>query len=56
MALVSLAMIPVLVWMHVLLAHSEERHTLAEFGSAYARHAEAVAGFLPRLTRLGEQL
>jgi protein-S-isoprenylcysteine O-methyltransferase Ste14 len=44
----TLAMFPILVWMYVRLAHTEEREVLAEFGDAYRRYAERVPAFFPR--------
>ena len=52
--LLTLAMFPVLVWMYVRLARQEEREALAAFGEDYARYAERVPGFIPRLHRLAE--
>ena len=52
--LLTLAMFPILVWMYVRLARQEEREALAAFGEAYARYAERVPGFIPRLHRLAE--
>ena len=49
--LLTLAMFPILVWMYVRLARQEEREALAAFGEAYARYAERVPGFIPRLHR-----
>ena len=50
--LLTLAMFPVLVFMYVRLAKSEERESIAEFGDAYVGYARAVPGFIPRLSRL----
>lgn len=47
--LLALAMFPVLVFMYVRLARSEERDALAEFGAAYERYMHDVPGFIPRL-------
>jgi len=49
--LLTLVMFPVLVWMYVRLARSEEREVTAEFGDAYRRYAERVPAFVPRLSR-----
>lgn len=49
--LLTLAMFPVLVWMYVRLARSEEREALAEFGEPYAAYVREVPGFIPRLGR-----
>ena len=50
--LLTLAMFPVLTFMYVRLAYSEERDVIAEFGDAYKRYAAEVPGFIPRLGRL----
>ena len=47
--LLTLAMFPVLTWMYVRLARSEEREAIDDFGDAYRRYAETVPGFIPRL-------
>ncbi len=47
--LLTLVMFPVLVWMYIRLARREEREVQAEFGEAYARYAQRVPGFIPRL-------
>jgi protein-S-isoprenylcysteine O-methyltransferase Ste14 len=52
--LLTLVMFPILVWMYVRLARQEEREALDAFGEAYARYAERVSGFIPRLHRLAE--
>lgn len=49
--ILTLIMFPVLVAMYVRLARQEERETLAVFGAAYARYADAVPAFIPRLRR-----
>ena len=38
-------MFPVLVFMYVRSAHTEEREALAEFGDEYARYMREVPGF-----------
>jgi protein-S-isoprenylcysteine O-methyltransferase Ste14 len=38
--------------MYVKLAKTEERDTIAEFGSAYTKYANEVPGFIPRLSRI----
>jgi protein-S-isoprenylcysteine O-methyltransferase Ste14 len=48
--LLTLLMFPVLVWMYVRLARSEERDALAEFGETYRAYARRVPAFLPRLS------
>ena len=50
--LLTLAMFPVLVWMYVRLARSEEQDAIAEFGEAYRQYARSVPAFIPRLSRL----
>jgi protein-S-isoprenylcysteine O-methyltransferase Ste14 len=52
--LLTLAMFPVLVFMYVRLARTEEREALAEFGLAYQRYMREVPGFFPRLGRRGQ--
>jgi protein-S-isoprenylcysteine O-methyltransferase Ste14 len=47
--LLTLAMFPVLVFMYVRLARSEEREALREFGDAYRDYMVDVPGFVPRL-------
>ena len=47
--LLTLAMFPVLVWMYVRLARSEEREAEAEFGDEYDRYANKTPAFIPRL-------
>ncbi len=47
--ILTLAMFPVLVWMYVRLARTEEREAIAEFGDAYRRYALQTPGFFPRL-------
>ena len=46
--LLTLAMFPVLVFMYVRLARSEEREAFAEFGVEYERYAARVPAFFPR--------
>ena len=50
--LLTLAMFPVLVFMYVRLARTEERAALAEFGAEYERYRREVPGFIPRLSDL----
>jgi protein-S-isoprenylcysteine O-methyltransferase Ste14 len=52
--LLTLAMFPILVWMYVRLSRQEERGALLEFGEAYARYADRVPAFLPRLPSTAE--
>lgn len=47
--LLTLAMFPVLVWMYVRLARSEETDTRARFGRVYERYAQSVPAFIPTL-------
>ncbi|WP_064695319.1 methyltransferase family protein [Rhizobium aegyptiacum] len=49
--LVTLAMLPVLVWVYVRLAMREEEASRAEFGAAWDTYATAVPRFLPKLAR-----
>jgi methanethiol S-methyltransferase len=48
--LLTLVMFPVLVWMYVRLARSEEREVEAEFGETYRAYARRVPTFFPRLS------
>ncbi len=50
--ILTLAMFPILVWMYVRLARSEEREALATFGDEYARYMEATPAFWPLLHEL----
>lgn len=45
--ILTLAMFPILVWMYVRLAHTEEREALSTLGDAYRRYATNVPGFIP---------
>jgi protein-S-isoprenylcysteine O-methyltransferase Ste14 len=47
--LLTLAMFPLLVWMYVRLARSEERQVQVEFGEAFAHYAARTPAWLPRL-------
>jgi protein-S-isoprenylcysteine O-methyltransferase Ste14 len=47
--LVTLAMFPVLVFMYVRLAVTEEREVRAQFGAGYERYAARTPRFVPRL-------
>lgn len=49
--LVTLVMFPILVFMYVRLARTEERWALKEFGEEYARYAAQTPAFFPRLAR-----
>ena len=46
--LLTLAMFPVLVWMYVRLARSEEADSRASFGEAWERYAASVPAFIPQ--------
>jgi methanethiol S-methyltransferase len=50
--LLTLVMFPVLVFMYVKLAGSEECEAIASFGDDYRNYMRDVPGFLPRLDRL----
>jgi protein-S-isoprenylcysteine O-methyltransferase Ste14 len=50
--LLTLAMFPVLVFMYVRLARTEERETRRVFGETYDRYSATVPGFLPHWARL----
>ena len=50
--ILTVAMFPVLTWMYVRLARSEEREAIAEFGDEYGKYAARVPAFIPRLSRL----
>jgi len=51
--LVTLAMFPVLVWMYVRLARSEEREAIAQFGDEYVGYAAVTPAFIPLLHSSG---
>lgn len=51
----TLVMFPVLVWMYVRLAKTEERQVQTEFGRIYAEYAREVPAFIPHFgSRSGE--
>lgn len=50
--ILTLAMFPVLVVMYVLLARTEEKEAIAEFGDEYRAYAKHVPAFLPRWSKL----
>lgn len=52
--LLTLAMFPVLIWMYVRLARSEEAEVRREFGRTYAAYADRVPAFIPRLGDVAE--
>ncbi len=49
--LLTLAMYPVLIWMYMRLARSEERETRATFGVQFDVYASRVPAFIPTLKR-----
>lgn len=49
--LLTLAMFPVLVFMYVRLARSEERDVEREFGEVYRRYAARTPAFIPRFAK-----
>ncbi len=49
--ILTLAMFPVLVFMYVKLARTEEREALSAFGDAYRNYMARVPAFVPRLSR-----
>jgi len=53
--LLTLAMFPVLIWMYVRLARSEEAEIRREFGQTYAAYADRVPAFIPRLGGVAER-
>ncbi len=53
--ILTLLMFPVLVWMYVRLARSEERGARGQFGAEYNAYAEHVPAFFPHLWRAGQE-
>ena len=54
--ILTLAMFPVLTFMYVRLARTEEQDSRTAFGGAYDRYAAEVPGFIPRFSRIfGQQ-
>jgi protein-S-isoprenylcysteine O-methyltransferase Ste14 len=53
--LLTVMMFPVLVFMYVRLARTEEREALREFGEVYAHYAACTPAFIPRLSGVTEQ-
>jgi protein-S-isoprenylcysteine O-methyltransferase Ste14 len=47
--LLTLLMFPVLVWMYLHLARSEEKDALAEFGDAYNQYTQKTPAFFPHM-------
>ncbi len=50
--LLTLAMFPVLVWMYVKLARTEEQQAIADFGKTYRQYMADVPAFVPKLGHL----
>jgi protein-S-isoprenylcysteine O-methyltransferase Ste14 len=50
--LLTLAMFPVLVFMYVRLARTEEREAMESFGDEYRAYVSHVPAFIPRLSRV----
>ena len=50
--ILTLAMFPILAWMYLRLAKSEERDSMNVFGNDYARYAARVPRFIPRMTMI----
>jgi methanethiol S-methyltransferase len=50
--ILTLAMFPVLVWMYVKLAKTEERDAINEFRESYQAYIATVPAFFPRLDRV----
>lgn len=48
--IVTLVMFPILVYMYVRLARTEERWALTQFGDEYRRYMQQVPAFIPRLS------
>ncbi|QIE47812.1 isoprenylcysteine carboxylmethyltransferase family protein (plasmid) [Pseudohalocynthiibacter aestuariivivens] len=49
--LLTLAMYPVLIWMYVRLARSEERETRTTFGAQFDAYATRVPAFIPKFSQ-----
>ncbi len=49
--LITLAMFPVLLWMYIRLAKSEEREAIREFGSEYQQYMAKTPAFIPRFSK-----
>ncbi len=54
--ILTLAMFPVLVFMYVRLARTEERDARSTFGKTYADYAARVPAFIPHLSRLRQRV
>jgi protein-S-isoprenylcysteine O-methyltransferase Ste14 len=46
--IVTVAMFPILLYMYVRLARTEEKEAYAEFGETYSKYADRVPAFFPR--------
>lgn len=53
--ILTLLMFPVLVWMYVRLARSEERAAREQFGKEYEIYAARVPAFFPRFSKINQQ-
>jgi protein-S-isoprenylcysteine O-methyltransferase Ste14 len=53
--ILTLLMFPVLVWMYVRLARSEERAARERFGKEYEIYAARVPAFFPRFSKINQQ-
>ncbi len=51
--IITLAMFPVLVWMYVRLARTEEKEARATFGEQWDAYAVHTPAFIPRLKKIG---
>src|SRR5262245_55007593 len=51
----TLAMFPILVWMYVRLARTEDRDFMKALGRDYQRYVEATPAFLPRFHRIAQR-
>ena len=49
--LLTLIMLPILIWMYVRLAKSEEREAEKEFGNLWKEYAEETPSFIPNLKK-----
>lgn len=54
--ILTLTMFPVLVWMYMRLARSEEADSRARFGEAYTRYAQSVPAFIPNFKEASSAL
>jgi protein-S-isoprenylcysteine O-methyltransferase Ste14 len=51
--LITLCMLPVLIWLYYRLARTEEAEALAKFGDEYRRYMQHTGMFLPRFKTVG---